>query len=115
MAANPYNSKGGFSTGIPANTIVQANGQVTTTEGANITGNLYLGNVANGESNVKIPGATSGQVLATDANGNVIVNLLVEKGTENRYGKIQETIPAGYRAQAITESSDAPKSLINIC
>ncbi|HAN00012.1 MAG TPA: hypothetical protein DCQ26_15535 [Marinilabiliales bacterium] len=34
-------------------------------------------------------------------NGEVIVNLLVSKGDLNKYGKIQETIPPGYRVENI--------------
>lgn len=41
-----------------------------------------------------------------DASGNIIINMLVEKGSENRYGKIQESIPAGFSAEAITEGND---------
>lgn len=36
-----------------------------------------------------------------EKNGEVIVNLLVSKGDLNKYGKIQETIPVGYKVENI--------------
>jgi hypothetical protein len=66
MAVRPFNSVAGFSTGDPAFTVIQANGDVTTT---NLTANgvSNLGPVGN----VHITGGTNGQVLQTDGSGNL--------------------------------------------
>lgn len=66
MAIRPLNSIAGFSTGDPAITVIQANGDVTT---VNLTANgiSNLGNVGN----VHIEGGNSGQFLKTDGNGNL--------------------------------------------
>lgn len=66
MALQPLNSIAGFSTGDPAVTIVQANGDITT---VNFTANGISNLGANG--NVIITGGSSGQVLSTDGAGNL--------------------------------------------
>lgn len=64
MAIRPLNSIAGFSTGDPAVTIVQANGDITT---INLTANgvSNLGPV----SNLILTGGSNGQALITDGNG----------------------------------------------
>jgi hypothetical protein len=66
MAVRPFNSIAGFSTGDPAISIIQANGDVTT---INLTANgiVNLGNV----SNVHIDGGNVDQYLRTDGAGNL--------------------------------------------
>ena len=66
MAVRPLNSIAGFSTGDPAVTIVQANGDITT---INFTANglSNLGPV----SNLTLTGGTNGQFLQTDGTGNL--------------------------------------------
>jgi hypothetical protein len=66
MALRPLNSIAGFSTGDPAVTVVQANGDITT---INFTANgiSNLGNVGN----VKITGGNADQYLRTDGTGNL--------------------------------------------
>lgn len=66
MAVRPLNSIAGFSTGDPAFTVIQANGDVTT---INLTANgiSNLGNVGN----VHILGGSNGQFLTTDGTGNL--------------------------------------------
>lgn len=76
MALRPLNSEGGF--GIDSgNTIIQANGAVTTSnlsvsDLANIA-NLVVTQLANlgAISNVFISGGTAGQVISTDGAGNL--------------------------------------------
>lgn len=76
MALKPLNSDGGF--GIDSgNTIIQANGAVTTSnlsvsDLANIA-NLVVTQLANlgAISNVFISGGTAGQVISTDGAGNL--------------------------------------------
>ena len=75
MAVTPLNSIAGFSVGDPANTIIQANGAITTTSSANVgsldvTGTSNLGPVGN----VKITGGSSNYVLTTDGSGNLSWN-----------------------------------------
>ena len=64
MAVRPFNSVAGFSTGDPAVTVVQANGDITT---INFTANgvSNLGPVGN----VTITGGANGQYLQTDGTG----------------------------------------------
>ena len=66
MAVRPFNSVAGFSTGDPAVTVVQANGDITT---INFTANgvSNLGPVGN----VIITGGANGQYLSTDGAGNL--------------------------------------------
>jgi hypothetical protein len=82
MAVKPLNSIAGFSTGDPALTIVQANGDVTT---INFTAN-GISNL-NAISNVRITGGTSGQVILTDGLGNLsfatIDTSIISNGTSN--------------------------------
>lgn len=66
MAVRPLNSIAGFSTGDPAVTIVQANGDITT---VNFTANGISNLGANG--NVIITGGSNGQVLSTNGSGNL--------------------------------------------
>ena len=89
MALRPLNSIAGFSTGDPAFTVIQANGDVTT---VNLTANgiSNLGNVGN----VHITGGTTGQYLTTDGLGNLnwdsIGNL-----SSNRAAVMPYNIPTG--------------------
>ena len=78
MAIKPLNSIAGFSTGDPAVTIVQANGDITT---INLTANgvANLGNVGN----VKITGGSSGQFVQTDGNGNLTFATVGTAGVSN--------------------------------
>lgn len=66
MAQRPLNSLAGFSTGDPAITVIQANGDITT---INLTANglSNLGII----SNVTITGGSNGQSILTDGNGNL--------------------------------------------
>jgi len=66
MAVRPLNSIAGFSTGDPAVTIVQANGDITT---VNFTAN-GISNLGS-NSNVIITGGSNNQVLTTDGVGNL--------------------------------------------
>ena len=66
MALRPLNSIAGFSTGDPAVTIVQANGDITT---INFTAN-GISNVGN-VGNLKVIGGSSGQFIQTDGAGNL--------------------------------------------
>ena len=89
MAVRPFNSIAGFSTGDPAVTIIQANGDINT---INFTANglVNLGNVGN----VNIGGGSNGQYLKTDGVGNLtwdgIGNL-----TSNRAAPMPYLIPTG--------------------
>ena len=76
MAAEKFNSVGGFSVGIPAISVVDSSGNVVTnvnTSGnvtanlVNVLGNLMISNVAN----LKIPGGLNGYFLQTDGSGNL--------------------------------------------
>jgi hypothetical protein len=67
MAIRPLNSIAGFSTGDPAITIVQANGDIST---INFTAN-GISNVGN-VGNLKILGGSNGQFLQTDGSGNLV-------------------------------------------
>jgi hypothetical protein len=71
MAIRPLNSIEGFSTGDPAITVVQANGDITT---INLTANglSNLGPVAN----VKITGGSNGQAITTDGAGNLVFSTI---------------------------------------
>jgi len=66
MAIKPLNSIAGFSTGDPAVTIVQANGDITT---INFTAN-GISNVGN-VGNFIITGGSNGQFIQTDGTGNL--------------------------------------------
>lgn len=66
MAVQPLNSIAGFSTGDPAITIVQANGDINTT-------NLIANGVSNlgPVSNLRLSGGSNGQFVQTDGSGNL--------------------------------------------
>jgi hypothetical protein len=89
MALRPLNSIAGFSTGDPAVTIIQANGDINT---INFTANglVNLGNVGN----VNIAGGSNGQYLKTDGAGNLnwdsIGNI-----SSNRAAPMPYLIPTG--------------------
>ena len=89
MALRPLNSIAGFSTGDPAVTVIQANGDVTT---INFTANgqSNLGNVGN----ITILGGSNGQFLSTDGAGNIawddIGNI-----SSNRAAPMPYLIPTG--------------------
>lgn len=86
MAIRPLNSTAGFSTGDPAVTVIQSNGDITT---INLTANgiSNLGPV----SNLKLSGGNSGQALLTDGNG----NLSFGNVTSNRAAPMPYLIPTG--------------------
>jgi len=88
MAIRPLNSIAGFSTGDPAVTIIQANGDVST---INFTANglSNLGPVGN----VTITGGTSGQVLTTDGNG--ILSFSSVNVSSNNAAPMPYFIPTG--------------------
>jgi len=88
MAVKPLNSIAGFSTGDPAITIVQANGDITT---INFTANgiSNLGSV----TNVHITGGTSGQAITTDGNGNLTFSTISVES--NRAAPMPYLIPTG--------------------
>lgn len=88
MAVRPLNSIAGFSTGDPAVTIVQANGDITT---INFTANgvSNLGPV----SNVTITGGTSGQVISTDGNG--VLSFTTVNAESNRAAPMPYQIDTG--------------------
>ena len=68
MSLKPLNSVGGFSVGASTlTTIIDANGNVTTSQLKVANGYANLGNVAN----VYIGGGTNGYLLSTDGNGNL--------------------------------------------
>ena len=89
MAVRPLNSIAGFSTGDPAVTVIQANGDVTT---INLTANglVNLGNVGN----VNIAGGSNGQYLATDGAGNLNWQNLGNLSS-NRAAPMPYLIPTG--------------------
>ena len=76
MALKPFNSISGISVGNePYVTVIQANGDVTTTNltangvvNFTSTSNVTLGTIAN----VHIAGGSSGQLIQTDGNGNLV-------------------------------------------
>ena len=83
MAIKPFNSVAGFSVGeFPYTTIVQANGDINTTN-ITTTGVSNLNSVGN----VKISGGSAGQVLSTDGAGNLsfitIGTASLNNGTSN--------------------------------
>jgi len=82
MAIRPLNSIAGFSTGDPAVTIVQANGDITT---INFTANGISD--LNAIANVRISGGVSGQVIQTDGLGNLafatIDTSIISNGNSN--------------------------------
>jgi hypothetical protein len=88
MAVRPLNSIAGFSTGDPAITVIQANGDVST---INFTANgiSNLGPV----SNLILTGGSNGQALTTDGNGNLsFTTFNVES---NRAAPMPYLIPTG--------------------
>jgi hypothetical protein len=89
MALRPLNSIAGFSTGDPAVTVVQANGDITT---INFTANgiSNLGNVGN----VKITGGNADQYLRTDGTGNLTWDN-VGNISSNRVAVMPYLIPNG--------------------
>ena len=89
MAVRPFNSIAGFSTGDPAVTIIQANGDINT---INFTANglVNLGNVGN----VNIGGGSNGQYLKTDGVGNLIWDG-IGNITSNRAAPMPYLIPTG--------------------
>jgi hypothetical protein len=89
MALRPLNSIAGFSTGDPAVTIIQANGDINT---INFTANglVNLGNV----SNVKIDGGANGQYLKTDGIGNLTWDSIGNLSS-NRAAPMPYLIPSG--------------------
>ena len=88
MAVRPLNSIAGFSTGDPAITIVQANGDITT---INLTANgvSNLGPIAN----VRITGGSNGQAITTDGAGNLVFSTISSES--NRAAVMPYLIPTG--------------------
>jgi len=89
MAVRPFNSVAGFSTGDPAYTVIQANGDITT---VNFTAN-GISNVGN-VGNLKILGGSNGQYLQTDGSGNLIWDS-VANITSNNAGPMPYYIATG--------------------
>lgn len=89
MAIRPLNSIAGFSTGDPAVTIIQANGDVST---INFTAN-GISNVGN-VGNLKILGGSNGQFLQTDGTGNLVWDN-VGNLSSNRAAPMPYLIPTG--------------------
>lgn len=89
MALRPLNSIAGFSTGDPAVTIIQANGDINT---INFTANglVNLGNVGN----VNIGGGSNGQYLKTDGIGNLTWDS-IGNISSNRAAPMPYLIPTG--------------------
>lgn len=88
MAVRPLNSIAGFSTGDPAVTVVQANGDITT---INFTAN-GISNVGN-VGNLKITGGSNGQAITTDGNGNLSFTTI--SAESNRAAVMPYLIPTG--------------------
>jgi hypothetical protein len=88
MAVRPLNSIAGFSTGDPAVLVVQANGDITTT---NLTANgvSNLGPI----SNVRITGGSTGQAITTDGTGNLVFSTISSES--NRAAVMPYLIPTG--------------------
>lgn len=128
MTASPFNSIGGFSAGIPAVNIVDANGNITTnvlTTG-NVAANVFYGSFykyANGNpiaagSNTQLQFINGSNVFAASANltfnnstnnlsigGNIIVS-----GNTNSSGSITDTFQLGsgnsvFKTEAVYLSS----------
>lgn len=89
MAIRPLNSIAGFSTGDPAITIVQANGDISTIN-FSANGISNVGNVGN----LKILGGSNGQFLQTDGNGNLAWDS-IGNVTSNRAAPMPYLIPTG--------------------
>ena len=89
MAIRPLNSIAGFSTGDPAVTIIQANGDVST---INFTAN-GISNVGN-VGNLKILGGNNGQYLQTDGAGNLVWDDIGNLSS-NRAAPMPYLIPSG--------------------
>lgn len=81
MAANPFNSVGGYTIGIPPTTVIDSNGNVTagtitatdiTASGdTNITGNITLG------GDIVANGSITSSMFYGDFSGNIVGNLVV--------------------------------------
>lgn len=89
MAIRPLNSIAGFSTGDPAITIVQANGDISTIN-FSANGISNVGNVGN----LKILGGSNGQFLQTDGNGNLAWDS-IGNISSNRAAPMPYLIPTG--------------------
>jgi len=70
MAADPFNSVGGYTVGIPPITILDANGNLTVPK-ANIAGNLYVSN------NVTVAGNISATNFVGNIQGNISANITI--------------------------------------
>lgn len=78
--------------------------QVITVKSMEMSDKELKNNIAN--SNSSIAEINSNEIscirqVPYEENGEVIVNILISKGELNKYGKIQEVIPYGYRVENI--------------
>lgn len=70
MAADPFNSVGGYTIGIPPVPVIDSNG--------NITGNIITGNTLNINIGANIGGTlTVNSVVANSISGNITANIVV--------------------------------------
>jgi hypothetical protein len=90
MAIKPLNSIAGFSTGDPAVVVVQANGDITTT---NFTANgiSNVGDIAN----FHITGGNNGQFIQTDGNGNLTFATISSSGLSNGNSNVDIPVANG--------------------
>jgi hypothetical protein len=96
MALKPFNSISGISVGNePYVTVIQANGDVTTTNltangvvNFTSTSNVTLGTIAN----VHIAGGSSGQLIQTDGNGNLV---FIDPAVADSAAPMPSYIPVG--------------------
>jgi hypothetical protein len=70
MAADPFNSVGGYTIGIPPITILDSNGNLTVPK-ANIAGNLYISN------NLTVAGDISATNFVGNLQGNISANITI--------------------------------------
>lgn len=79
MAADPFNSAGGFSVGIPPNIIIDANGNITSPRAiiANVSiigDTIITGNVQAGTYKGRFEGEVTGNVVVSGESGDILFN-----------------------------------------
>ena len=116
MSAQPFNSQGGYTSGIPPIPVIDINGNVTTnvvTTG-NVIANVIFSNDLNVSkkvtfsdvSNVKILGGSSGQILTTDGFGNLswsagnITSITGDGGTASSSIRFLVSLDGGYAVES---------------
>ena len=70
MAADPFNSVGGYTIGIPPITILDSNGNLTVPK-ANVSGNLYVSN------NITVAGNIAATNFIGNVQGNISANITI--------------------------------------